>query len=93
MAMSKRVGDSEILDDFLAIAGPSQGFAPVGSRPGRVVPFPCPANRRKRRRFLPVGRLGLTQINLIWPLGFFHKIDLIVRFRLAGVRIRGHEEG
>jgi hypothetical protein len=36
--------------------------------------------------------VGVTQMNLIWQLSFFHKIDLIVRFRLPGVRIRGHEE-
>jgi hypothetical protein len=43
--------------------------------------------------FAVMERLERTQINLLRQRGFFHKIDLIVRFRLAGVRIRGHEEG
>jgi hypothetical protein len=93
MTMSKLVGDLKTFDDFLAIAGPSYGFVLAGSRPRCAVPSPRRQTGGSVAVFVGRDRLGQAQINLIWPLSFFHKIDLIVRFRLAGVRIRGHEEG
>jgi hypothetical protein len=84
MTMCKRVGDLETSMIFW----PWPGLAMASLWPARgqdgVVPFP----QRQTGESVAV----FAQINLIWPLSFFHKIDLIVRFRLAGVRIRGHEE-
>jgi hypothetical protein len=73
--------------------GPSHGLAPTGSRPRRVVPIRAGHQEESSPFFTGIARLELTQINLLWPPSFIHKIDLIVRFRFAGVRIRGHKEG
>jgi hypothetical protein len=69
------------------------GLRSAGLRAKRCRAISAPANRRSRRRCCRYLEAGLVQLNSIWPLSLFHKIDLIVRFRLAGVRIRGHEEG
>jgi hypothetical protein len=59
----------------------------------RAVPFPRRQTAGIFAIFAGTERLELAQISLLCRLGFSHKIDLIVRFRLHGVRIRGAEEG
>jgi hypothetical protein len=59
-------------------------------RPG--VPFPPRQKGGIVAFFAGMEGVGVTQMNLIWQLSFFHKIDLRVRFPLPRVRIRGHEE-
>ena len=88
MTMSRRVGDSETFDDFR----PWPGLLMASLWPASV-PFPRQPTGEVARVFAAMAKFELAQIDLPWQRGFFHKIDLIVRFRLAGVRIRGHEEG
>jgi hypothetical protein len=92
MSLLKQGNDLETSDAFW-----TSGASPwprSGWRAAKACRSIARGKQEESSPFLSVWRRPQpTQINLPWPLSFFHKIDLMVRFRFAGVRIRGHEEG